>query len=368
MHTIKINELFGRINRFGRSFYDAEKEALFFNWTDGGIEFTFTGTLLLGAFSTHPDAHTVQVPGPPGMAITDSFPDYPWIAVFLDGSDVPYKKMTFTQDEESVLLFSSDVPETHTIRIIKLTENFRTFTGIRTFSFDGEFGDKPIEAFAGSIEFIGDSITCGFGLGTLEPERQFYAWDEDGWITHGALTARRLNLKPSFICISGITLAAYKMRMIPLSIEELYTYTDLPYEKAQGKEDHFTPWEFAEPMDYVVINLGTNDVNAALFSHGAVDGEAVYMERYLAFLHTLREKYGKDTKIICALGSIDYQYYNLIEKVVSRFREETGDDKIYSYKYRKMFVRGADVGGAGHPSKYKHVKMADELTALIESL
>ena len=39
-----------------------------------------------------------------------------------------------------------------------------------------------------------------------------------------------------------------------------------------------------------------------------------------------------------------------------------GKDKVYSYKYRKMFGRGADVGGAGHPSKYKHVKMADELT------
>lgn len=66
------------------------------------------------------------------------------------------------------------------------------------------------------------------------------------------------------ICISGICLAPRKEIPMPVAMNMLYEYTDRPAQQALELDaDH---WNFKEhPVDYVVINLGTNDATAASF-------------------------------------------------------------------------------------------------------
>ena len=56
----------------------------------------------------------------------------------------------------------NETAEKHRIKIVKLTENFRTQPGIRSVEFEGEILAADPDTRDG-IEFIGDSITCGFG-------------------------------------------------------------------------------------------------------------------------------------------------------------------------------------------------------------
>ena len=371
LEYVGIESVKEKLTEFGRTYFDEAGCSLYCNWTCSGVEFSFTGSLLTGDFiSTHTDRiDRIPLSSPPGRLSEGReeiiTPERPVVCVFLDGSDVPYKRFELCSDKEQVILFSSEKPETHTVRIVKLTENFRAALAIRGFLSDGTISAYA-HLFDGTIEFIGDSITCGFGNETNDPGRLFHVEEENGWITHGALVSRRLNLKPSFICVSGITVSSYPDGFIP-GMEELYAFTDRIQDMRFGKTDGFAEWDFrSAPSDIIVLNLGTNDAVKVFFSEDPDKTEKEFEDRYCAFIKKLRALNGPDAHIVCALGSLDYYLYDSILRAAERVRRETGDKRIYSFKYKKMIVDGRDFGACSHPSRQKHADMADELTAFLK--
>lgn len=175
-----------------------------------------------------------------------------------------------------------------------------------------------VEPIKKRIEFVGDSITCGFGLGTSEKDRFYYPQEENVWMAHGPTAARYLGMDWQMICISGICLAPRKEIPMPVAMNMLYEYTDRPAQQALELDaDH---WNFKEhPVDYVVINLGTNDATAASFSAAPKKIEEQYEKDYVHFLKTVRKCNGDKTKIICALGSMDYYFYDAMNRAVDVF-------------------------------------------------
>ena len=86
----------------------------------------------------------------------------------------------------------------------------------------------------------------------------------------------------------------------------------------------------------MVINLGTNDATAASFSAAPKKIEEQYEKDYVHFLKTVRKCNGDKTKIICALGSMDYYFYDAMNRAVDTYRAETGDNNVYTFKYCRM--------------------------------
>ena len=168
------------------------------------------------------------------------------------------------------------------------------------------------------------------------------------------------------ICISGICLAPRKEIPMPVAMNMLYEYTDRPAQQALELDaDH---WNFKEhPVDYVVINLGTNDATAASFSAAPKKIEEQYEKDYVHFLKTVRKCNGDKTKIICALGSMDYYFYDAMDRAVDTYRAETGDNNVYTFKYCRMSPMDP-IGACGHPSELTQQKMAKELVAFINTL
>ena len=78
----------------------------------------------------------------------------------------------------------------------------------------------------------------------------------------------------------------------------------------------------------MVINLGTNDATAASFSAAPKKIEEQYEKDYVHFLKTVRKCNGDKTKIICALGSMDYYFYDAMNRAVDTYRAETGDNNV----------------------------------------
>lgn len=367
MNIYGINEIKENSVLYGRTFLDPKKETLYFNWSLSGFETEFEGRYLEAELVVLPDSRQEQIPSEnPMEPKTVMVKDWPWIQIVLDGEKLPWQKILLDQERKRIVLFVSKKVEHHTLQVVKLTENFRTAVGIQKLVTDGEIR-KPEKKEVPSIELIGDSITCGFGNLATDGNRMFYTADEDAWLTHGAIAARELGWKPSLISISGFAMTKYESYPFPYGIEDLYPYTDLVTQKRLNVQENFELWDFAgHPTDYIVLNIGTNDSTFVKFAKDPENAEEIYESHYLEFLKMLRKYNGSKTKIICAMGSIDYYLYDRILSAVEKYKKQTGDSLIYTMKYTKMLPNGLDVGACFHPSKSKQEKMAQELVRFLK--
>ena len=372
MKKIQIRDARELVKTYGRSFFEEESGILYSNYTCGGFEFVFSGCLLTAEFDAIPDT---MVP-PQRNAFPGQEPpkreDWPYLAVVLDDGEEPVRKICVKKGEPVVLYFS-ETPETHKIRLVKLTENFRTALGLVSLTMDGELLPYTPEKKE-IIEFIGDSITCGFGNATGDVGHEFAASEEDGWMTHGAIAARALGMEPRFVSVSGISVETAPGMPGMYCMRDLYPYTDRILEdklaeRKGTKAEAYQPFDFAgNQASIVVLNLGTNDANQIYFSPDQEAAEERFQENYYRFVSEIRQLNGPDTTILCALGCMDYYLFDKICAVVERIKAETGDTRIHTLKYHKMMNIGPDAGACLHPAIFRHKKMADDLVKCIRSL
>ena len=357
-----------RIRFFGRTLYDEECGAMFFNWTASGFEMTFQG-------------RKVEMEA---VTFGDGFPgegdNLPWLAVFADEKAEPETLLKLQEGTHHYTLFESDVPQTHTLRIVKRSENSKGRAGITMLSLDGELLPcAPVQPRL-KLELIGDSITCGFGNDMAADETVFDTAKENGFTAYGAIAANLLNADYQCVCISGIPLCwasdpTYRLILpecpgfVPpvRSMEDFYAYADRNHEAAMGKTAGFTPWAFEKfQPDAIVINLGTNDGFRLRVSGCTQEEESHFIRRYQAFLHQLRRLNGAKPVIACTLGSMDYYLYDAIEKAVDAYRRETGDERLFCMKFAPIDPWNEGFGGLGHPNTKTQIRMGRELATALK--
>ena len=360
MEYLEITSLSDRIRPLGRTLMDHDAGILWFNWSLAGVELCLRGTTLLAELCALPgeeldrDERTGQ---------TTERPTWPWCAVVLDSNDVPSAVFEVQGGRCVRLVFHDAADGTHRIRLVKRTENGKGFLGVRGFWAEGEL--LPISPVSDKkqIVFIGDSITCGFGNSTTDRNRRFFSADEDAWMAYGAVTSRLLGFEPTFVCSSGICLTRYTGWSHRYCMEDLYDYTDRMFEEKTGCHA-LACWKFDEhPADYVVLNLGTNDVNALMQSG---ESASCYAEAYRKFISHLRAVH-PGAWIVCALGCMDYYLYPEIVSAIEEYRCTAGDERISCLRYPKIDVAGP-VGACGNPHIVTHLKMADTLADHIRNL
>lgn len=364
MKKTEIKDIENRIHRMGRTYKDTETGILHFNWTCSGLELTFRGTCLIASLHAQSGVETERDMISGNM---EERATWPWISVFLDDEEVPCRWFEISKPEDTQLIFQSETEETHRIRIVKITENLKTGLGIDHFFMEGEI--LPSENCSGrrKIEFIGDSITCGFGNETKEKDRLFYSDEENGWLSHAAIAARKLNMDWNMICVSGICLGKREMIPLPYAMNDLYPYTDRILEDRLERKE-YQVWDFASNTpDYVVLNLGTNDATGIIGDTDPEQEEKKFHTEYYEFLKMLRQYNGADTRIICALGSMDYYLYHHITEIVTEYRNNTGDDKVTYFRYPKIDFMDP-LGACAHPYVITHEKMAESLIQYIKNL
>ena len=67
-------------------------------------------------------------------------------------------------------------------------------------------------------------------------------------------------------------------------------------------------------------------------------------------------------------GKRHYNLYDNIRDVLTRYRADTGDEKIHLLKYHKMMNMAPDTGACFHPSISRQKKMAAQLADFIRGL
>lgn len=240
----------------------------------------------------------------------------------------------------------------HSFVIERQTEAERGLIYINSISLNGELYDAP--AFGNLlIEFIGDSITTGYGNlfpalteGETDsnPASNVY---QDGTKTYAYLTAKKLGADYSIVAQQGIgAVCGY----YPHTMLDTYRYTCYQC-------NHKQPWDFSRQPDIVVINLGTND--RAMANAGKTTLEEI-QKGFEEFCLLVREK-NPDAKIVWAYGMMDQSAEAQIKAALAAAGGEAAG-------FYYVSLVSDSTGGNGHPSVSGHEQNAEILTEAIRKI
>lgn len=327
-------------------------DALWLCFSGTGAEFTFHGSrcevTIAGDINAYPSKRDELVR----------------IAIYVDGVRVVDEMIDAREKTFTVL--DADEARDHVVRIVKLSETAMSTCGVRAISVDDPAGIRPTPAKARKIEFIGDSITCGYGVDDEVAEHHFSTTTEDVTRAYAYRTAEMLDADYSLVSISGYGIisgytATGAEKVTAQQLPRFYEKLGFSYGTFQKKIAATIKWDFdAFQPDLIVINLGTNDDSYTL-DHP--DRREEYRAAYVEFLKVVRRN-NPDATILCTLGVMGDRLYPMVYRAVQDYTAETGDTNIHTMKFD---VQKASDGYVAdwHPTAVTHGKAAEKLTAEI---
>jgi len=294
------------------------------------------------------------------------FCNKPRFAVLVNGRFSVKKVAEWT--EETYTAVESPVPVTADIRIIKLSEAAFSVGTVRAAADDDAVispaAEKPFR-----MEFIGDSITCAYGVDDSNTQSAFATEAENAMKSYGYLAAEMLGAEYSLFAYSGHGIISGWTETGERNTREIlvpyYGSAGFSYALAGGSSPQDIPWDFGRlPADIVVVNLGTNDYSycSANAGIGAVEE---FGREYLRFLRTVREK-NSGAEIIAALGIMNSDLYTQVGLAAETMRAE-GDSHVRSFRFTPQDGR-LGYGSNWHPSAETHLRAAEEITAFIRAV
>lgn len=280
------------------------------------VEFTVSGT-----------SASVTLAGDWGIKSDENY--RPRYAVIVDDEIILDAEMS-TETLE-VELFSGSAPRTASVKVIHLSEANNGAVGVKNITVTSNAAVPVVPAPKKdlSIEFIGDSITCAYGVEGASQYENFKTTTENFMKSYAYLTAQKLDADYSAVSYSGHGIVSGYSNDGTINTDSLIP----PYYDKVGKVGGYEKfdWDFsAHHNDVVVINLGTNDDSYAS-NDLEVRGQE-YADAYVDFLKQVHEC-NPDAYIICTLGTMGAaELCPYIEEAVERFTADTGYDRIMSYE------------------------------------
>ena len=282
-------------------------------------------------------------------------------------------KVAFRGERDSVVTLATALPDSrHTVRLMYVIEGYEFFPEFWGFVLDE--GRQLVEAPALSsrkIEFIGNSITCGYGNEGLNKFEHFDYATENHYYSYASITARNLEAQHWVVARSGI--GAYRNYDGPKTgnpescMPVQYEYTGYAWKPELRKEPTFLreKWDFSRYQpDVICINLGTNDLSTPNYDL------KLLKQSYQKLLKMVRQHNPK-SKIVFLTGTMLYnQELQTAIQMLNEIADEAqkaGDKEVYRFDMPHI---DGDVflGNDWHPNVYQDEKMAGELTAYLRKL
>ena len=209
----------------------------------------------------------------------------------VDGCE-PFK-VGFNAERDSVVTVAAALPKgEHQVKLMYVIEGLFRTPEFRGFVLDkGSQLVTPPALPERKREFIGNSITCGYGVESIEMTDPFEDETENHWLTYANIVSDSLQAQHTSISRSGI--GVYRnyngpKAGSPDNMPWQYEYTLF--------NKHEEKWDFSKYQPQLVcINLGTNDLSTNNYDI------KLYEKNYRMFLKTVREKY-PEAKIVLITG------------------------------------------------------------------
>lgn len=337
------------VKPLGRTFY--HNNCRWLTFSASGVEFQFTGfkceVTLIGdsmANSGEGEGHKARY------------------AIYVDDELVVDDLLK--EQEKTLCIYEGNVRKDAIIRIIKLSESSDSSLGIKNIKvLDGEI--KPTKEKQLKIEFIGDSITCGYGIDG-ELGDTYSTTNENATKAYAYKAAQALDADYSMVAFSGHGVISGYTENGEINTSSLV----MPYYDKIGKSygripqsiaPETTPWDFEQfKPNLIVVNLGTND---ASYCGTQVERCEAYKLGYIEMLKQIREC-NKDATILCVLGIMGDVLYPYVEKAASIYRGGTQDKNVLCMKFDEQDPEDG-YGVDWHPSEITHEKASQKLVTYV---
>lgn len=301
-------------------------------WTNAGFSLRFRGTGI--------SVHTL----PPEVQ-----PDMPaYFDLSVDGRSL----LAAPVEMDTELLIVNGLEEgEHLLRVRKRSETRESPVRLSAVTVEGDSPAilPPPAPSSRRMEFLGDSLTCGFGNEAEKNTPIFLTSEEDGTRTAAALTAAHFGADDRYECISGQGV-----------VRNCNGETDrpIPVFFHWGSPHRQDEWDFSQWQPHVVvINAGTNDVS------GQVEPE-LFREKTAAFLRELRRVY-PEAWLIWGYGMCNMN----MESAARQALEDVGDERaVYLPFMPPISEEAGEVGACGHPNLKAHRRFADILIRQVAEL
>jgi hypothetical protein len=326
-------------------FDDGDAAGPRFQWPGTAIRLRFAGTgvkVTLGEHSLELDEYQ-QVA-------------HDWYDVSLDGQHL--SEFEAQEGVQTYTLASGLNKGEHELILRKRTE---AFVGIGQFlGFELDAGSTVLHDAAPSrrIEFIGDSITAGFGVDQAAP-CLFSARTENYTHSYAYLTAQALGAEQMVLAITGAGAYRNWLGSTVNTIGDLYPRT-MP-------TDWNSRWDFSRwTPDVVVINIGTGDFT------GGDPGRDAFLGAYRSLLTRVRNNYPAALLVI-AVGPMLSDLWPAGARALTQGRSymsdlvaernQAGDARVKLIEFPNQ--DGSATGCKSHPSAATQSRVAVELTAFL---
>ena len=280
----------------------------------------------------------------------------PRFEIRLDGRKILDARLTAR--DAAVTVFEGEEKRDADIRLIKLNEGNSLFA-LREIVTDGTV--EPLAAKPLKMEFIGDSITCGYGVEGKSEAESFTTATENAAKAYAFLTAEALDADAVLTCYSGHgIISGYTDNPAVINGADLVP----PYYEKEGRNGWRLPtgklaqetnrdFSTFQP-DYIVMNLGTNDLSWCQTDRQRGKD---FAKLYTAFLKTVRKDNPK-ARILCTLGVMGTGLNPMMQQAAEEYCSETGDRQI-----RVLLLEEQNAARDGYGSDYHPNEVTQRLLA-----
>lgn len=346
----------------GRSFYDGDR--LYLTYSGSEIGFFFDGEHLEA--QVYSDKMSIM----PTLKAS--------IGVFVGEDEEMFKRYELDPGNAKVLVFDREeyasfkgiskdaLPQKLAIHFVKVSEAAFGSFGIDAFYCDKEDTFEALPENELKIEYIGDSITCGYGVEGVLNVDEFTTSQENPYKSFSIRSAKSLHADYQLCSWSGIGVIS---KYIPpevdepdtsIMIQEIYPYTAKELQERMKMEPVL--WDFDRFVpNVIVLNIGTNDSS---YTREKADREAYYAKTMKQFIHMIHEK-NPQAKIVFVYGVMDQTLCATIDQMVKELVAD-GNDYI-SYLHLPFQDEADGIGTDSHPSALTQEKCGRMVVEFIKN-
>lgn len=209
------------------------------------------------------------------------------------------------------------------------------------------------------IEFIGNSITCGYGNEAQSEHDSFADSTSNFAKSFAGITIKNLDAISMVVARSGIGI--YK------NYGDTITGSEWPMPRVYENtliNDPTTKWDFSSyKPDVVVVGLGTNDLSENNYNYEK------FAVSYIAFIKQIRQHYPTAKIVLLNSPMLHYQQAQHLTDVIfnsiSAMRV-INDMKIYTFSFQEQ-DDSLGYGADWHPSAKRAAEMARYLTYYLKT-
>lgn len=276
-------------------------------------------------------------------------------------NDLYQGRFLLSDDEIQDIRIGLPISQTSKIGIFKATEAATGNLLVRAIESKAPLSKVPKRSK--TIEFIGNSITCGAAADTrtIPCGTAYYHDQHNAYLAYGPRIARALDTDYFLSSVSGIGIYRNwndeheKEPIMPEVYENLYL-------NGATKK----PYSFQLQPDLVSICLGTNDLSAGDgIKERLPFNRVAFVSNYVAFVKTVRGHYPNAQILLLSSPTVHGENHKILVECLKEIKNILQPDIEVDLFDLEPFTAS---GCTGHPSIEDHQRIAEALIPTFESM